>query len=388
MTAGSLGSLTAAGPRPASEAQKPASVLEKAFAAHEIPGLDAMRAASVIMVVLYHERADIAPGWLGVTMFFVLSGFLITRLLLKEVRKSGRISLGTFYKRRSMRIFPVFYLCWTIATVLLLLQHQPVMWKQAAASFFYLTDYERALLPATPADFHMGISWSLAIEEQFYLLWPLALIWILKSKRRAAPIVAVAIAAIWVWRFVVVFGLHAGWTYVYNAFDTRADALLVGCWLSIVMSERQWRALPLWMLKSRWQVLVTLAAVAALVRMERLSEHHLSLQLTGLSLEPVLSGLLLLQLLFWGSLGWAFLEHPVVKLIARLSYSIYLFHPLVLSLTSKMHVPHHLLSLVSEPIILAVAAISYYLVERPIMRIRDRGREKSVLLDDGMHHAP
>jgi len=72
----------------------------------EIPGLDAMRAAAIVMVVLYHERADTAPGWLGVTMFFVLSGFLITRLLLQEVNRSGTISLPTFYKRRSMRNLP------------------------------------------------------------------------------------------------------------------------------------------------------------------------------------------------------------------------------------------------------------------------------------------
>jgi peptidoglycan/LPS O-acetylase OafA/YrhL len=366
--------------------------LYKAFHAKVLPGVDAMRAAAVIMVVLYHQDY-ISPGWLGVTLFFVLSGFLITRLLLEEVAKSGTISLRTFYKRRSMRIFPAFYLCWAVTTVVMLLTHEPIVWKQAAESFFYLADYGRAFLPVDqPPAFHMGISWSLAIEEQFYLLWPLGLLWIIKARKQPATAVAICIAVIWVWRVILMFGFHVGWEYVYNAFDTRADELLIGCWLAIALNGKQLSSIPLVLLKSRWMVLATLLALTASVwldnRIDRFPLQHVGLRLTTFTLEPVLSGLLLLQLVFWGSVGWKFLENRVVKLIARLSYSIYLYHPLILDFTVKIPIQHHIHRMVGDPFILAAAALSYYLVERPIMKMRDRGRVKSVLLDDGLKHEP
>jgi peptidoglycan/LPS O-acetylase OafA/YrhL len=120
--------------------------------------------------VLFHfGYLPASCGELGVMMFFVLSGFLITRILLMEYLKSGTISLREFYRRRTLRIFPTFYVCWLIETLLIALHREHIRWWEPCASFLYLTDYARAIAgPQTIR--HMAIAWSLAIEEQFSAL--------------------------------------------------------------------------------------------------------------------------------------------------------------------------------------------------------------------------
>ena len=123
-------------------------------------------------------------GSLGVMIFFVLSGFLITRLLLVEYSKRGTILLREFYRRRAFRIFPVFYFCWALEMALLLVHHTNVPRWEPWVSFLYLTDYARAIVGYDSVK-QMNIAWSLAIEEQFYLLWPAALLWMLLRNKNA-----------------------------------------------------------------------------------------------------------------------------------------------------------------------------------------------------------
>ncbi|MGC2321688.1 MAG: acyltransferase [Terriglobales bacterium] len=136
-----------------------------------IPALDGMRALAVFLVILYHFSFDWAPASLGVLGFFVLSGFLITWLLLKENDKTGTISLSGFYKRRSLRIFPAFYAYCGGWLLLLLLTGHKVVWAEVISAFCYISNYYQAFFH--PADSFVTHTWSLAIEEQFYLLWPL-----------------------------------------------------------------------------------------------------------------------------------------------------------------------------------------------------------------------
>ncbi|HMB27009.1 MAG TPA: acyltransferase, partial [Blastocatellia bacterium] len=145
-----------------------ASDLQSKLSLSHIPALDGIRAIAVFLVIFYHFGFAWAPGGLGVTMFFVLSGFLITWLLLKENGKYGDVSLKGFYLRRVLRIFPAFYVYWTALVFLLLLKGKDVLWPHAISSFFYVSDYYNAIL----GDPNNGFShtWSLAIEEQFYLL--------------------------------------------------------------------------------------------------------------------------------------------------------------------------------------------------------------------------
>src|SRR5262249_39709282 len=142
--------------------------LSQSFHAKHIPKLDGLRAISALLVMLYHFGLPI-PAGLGVTCFFVISGFLITRLLLDGHERTRRVSLKDFYIRRSFRIFPAFYVYWAGITVWLVYRRH-VIWGQAVSSFFYVCNYYQGLhhYPSTP----YSRTWSLGVEEQFYLLWP------------------------------------------------------------------------------------------------------------------------------------------------------------------------------------------------------------------------
>ena len=139
--------------------------------ARHIPALDALRAASALLVILYHCGVPYIPASLGVTVFFVISGFLITWILLKEYDQRGTISLRNFYGRRSFRIFPAFYVFWAIMIAATLFRHAHVLWGQALSSFFYVCNYYQGTHGYPSSAFSR--TWSLAVEEQFYLLWPL-----------------------------------------------------------------------------------------------------------------------------------------------------------------------------------------------------------------------
>jgi len=135
---------------------------ELAHAARQpvIAGVDAMRALAIVMVLGFH-LFGVLSGSLGVMIFFVLSGFLITSVLLKDIRRTGTISFRNFYSRRALRIFPNFYAAWLLEFLVFRMDHQLVVKWQAASAFFYVSNYARALLPLqqppsgrpyTPAD--------------------------------------------------------------------------------------------------------------------------------------------------------------------------------------------------------------------------------------------
>ena len=174
----------------------------------------------------HHFGYESGPRRLGVLIFFVLSGFLITTLLLRENQKYGTVSLRLFYLRRSLRIFPAFSVYWLLIVGGLLAFHKPVVWGQAWSSLFYVNDYYQAIFG--DPDTALSHTWSLGIEEQFYILWPLTFLWLRHDLRRAALFGSFNgfIGFLGAYRFVLFFaGVHPD--YFYEAFDTRADAC---CW--------------------------------------------------------------------------------------------------------------------------------------------------------------
>ena len=211
----------------------------------QLPALDGLRAVAAFLVVFSHIGIYFMPGGLGVLMFFVLSGFLITWLLLKENEKFGNVSLRNFYFRRSLRIFPAFYCYALLYLGLMILLHKKVIWSQAVCALLYVNNYYQAI----HGDPNTGLShtWSLGIEEQFYLLWATAFLLLRKRRERLAWVLVVVIAAIWIHREVLhfLFGVWQG--YIYEAFDTRADHLLIGCFLAVVLRSgflvRFWKAI-------------------------------------------------------------------------------------------------------------------------------------------------
>ena len=338
------------------------------------------------MVVLGHLGAPLS-GALGVTIFFVLSGFLISSLLLKELGKTGTISLKEFYRRRAYRILPTFYLCWLLTIIVRAWMHEPLRWGQIVTVFFYLTNYGRAVLPISgQITYFMSIAWSLAIEEQYYLVWPLALLWIMRKPKNAVKILGGVILAIWIWRVVLMFGFGVTWAWVYNATDTRADGLMIGSVLAILLHREKMPKMVSTALASKWLVLVPIAALVWCTIADLNLQMRLSLRLLSFTIEPVFVAIVLVQGLYWGAQSWKALEHPSVKFVARLSYGIYLYQDFGHAITGHIPIPHMQRTL-TVPIIFGFAAISYYCVERPFMRMRDRGKRQSVLMDDGIKHS-
>ena len=349
--------------------------LKKILNTRVISGLDAVRALAVSLVLTDHflltdHLFGFHPqtGSLGVMMFFVLSGFLITSMLLKEYGKSGTIGLRNFYRRRAYRIFPTFYCCWILTTLVDFLVHQ-LQWKTAAISFFYMMDYGRALAPANVQPWmHMWVSWSLAVEEKFYLLWPLLLLFLLR-RPNVLRVLASVILGQWTYRAILYLGFHVSSSYVYCTFDMRVDALLVGCLLALLVANDATRLVCCNLL--RWQALAILPVLTLLAE-AAYPPHNPAVWLLLWSLEPVMVAILLLQFVYWGAQSWAVCASRPVRLMAQLSYALYLYHPLAGKIVKVLGLHH--LGIYAFALMLVMAAASYYLVERPFMRLRDRER--------------
>src|SRR6266705_6713745 len=232
----------------------PASMDTKAT---HLPALDGLRAVAVGVVMVYHFGINAVPGDLGVSAFFVLSGFLITWLLLKEHRATGSMSLRQFYTRRVLRIFPAYYAFIALTYAGDHVRGQAWPPGLAPSALVYLVNYFNALNghPTTS----IAHAWSLGIEEQFYLLWPMLLLVLLRGgTRRAAQTLGVVIVAVLLWRTTLYAGFHVGSAYVYNAFDTRFDNLAVGCLLALTANAPAFERVAAGLSRSPLAPLVTL----------------------------------------------------------------------------------------------------------------------------------
>jgi peptidoglycan/LPS O-acetylase OafA/YrhL len=214
-----------------------------------MPALDGMRGVCIIAVILHHADVPYAlGGFLGVDGFFTLSGFLITSLLLQEYRTTGAIDFRAFYLRRALRLLPALFLLLGAVSIGVLLlqpsqQSASANARGVAASLFYVANWVKISV-GTPELVNLGVlghTWSLAIEEQFYLLWPLLLIFLLRRspKRLVYWLVVFILLSIAVRASLILAGTPPGAYRVYDGSDTRADSLLIGCLLATLLSSGQ-----------------------------------------------------------------------------------------------------------------------------------------------------
>lgn len=333
-----------------------------------LPGLDGLRALAVGVVIAYHAGAPI-EGDLGVTLFFVLSGFLITLLLLREHNATGSISLRDFYTRRILRIFPAYYAFITLSYIAD--RAFGYTWPQglAPASLLYLVNYFNALSGHHQRT--IGHAWSLAVEEQFYLCWPLLLLWLTNAGRRAAIRgTAILIAIVLGWRTIAFVGLDWGAAYVYNAFDTRFGSLAIGCLLALSSDSLALNRFVEAISRRWWMPLVTVAALFV-SRAHVGTTYHYTI---GFSVDALLCAALLVQLVILSQTrAWGWLNLPLVRYLGALSYSLYLYHQWGLNIGSKFGVglgPLKVVLGVAASIALAMA--SYGFVERPFLAWKAR----------------
>jgi peptidoglycan/LPS O-acetylase OafA/YrhL len=345
------------------------AALREAIATPHLPGLDGLRMIAAFLVVFYHFGFGVVPGDHGVLAFFVLSGFLITWLLLAEEERHGAISLRLFYLRRALRIFPAFYAFWALWTALLLVFDKRIVWGQTWSAFAYLNNYYQAIL----GDPNTGYShtWSLGIEEQFYLLWPMSLIALRRRPRIA--IVAAAIGVIWVYRALLELVVGVNQNYVYEAFDTRADHLLIGCLLAMLLRGEHLGQLWRWLCKPFVSV-VTLAVLIASIRAAQVFGAPYR-NVIGFALDPLLVAVLIAQVLALSrSPLWSWLNWRWVRYLGLISYSVYLYQQVVIepvrAAFAAYPLPVQLAGAVG--VVVLVAACSYHVIERPFLRLKER----------------
>ncbi|WP_256789182.1 acyltransferase [Frankia sp. AvcI1] len=200
------------------------------------PALDGLRALAVLAVLGFHMNV-LSGGFLGVDVFLVLSGFLITGLLLAERDRTGSVSLARFYVRRAFRLLPAFGVFVAVGAVLVVaVKNRADQWDfldNAVSSLLYVNNYYRVFRPDSGGAW-FGHTWSLSLEEQFYLIWPAVLVLLCRrpaARRRLPAILTAAAVAVFVWREILI-AAGVSDARIYFGLDTRADALLVGAALA------------------------------------------------------------------------------------------------------------------------------------------------------------
>jgi peptidoglycan/LPS O-acetylase OafA/YrhL len=350
--------------------------LQATLSARHLPALDGLRAVAVTLVVAAHAGIT-AAGDLGVTIFFVISGFLITWLLLKERDSTGSVSLGGFYARRALRIFPAYYVFLACS---LAIDWQAGDRRSAAGTvpaLFYYLNYFNALHGHPSSS--IAHAWSLAVEEQFYLVWPAAFVLLAARGQRALLNGLVcAIAGVAVWRSCAYLWLGLGPAYAYNAFDCRFDCLAAGCLLAVACRSQQFRStMERYGERWRWAPLVT--AVALLIGLEwapAWCRYSVGFTMQALSIAFAVAQLLLLH----GGAPWRLLDWHTMKYLGRVSYGMYLYHQWGLGIARHATGSHPWVTFPAGfAVTVALATISYYVIEQPFLRLKARLSAESAL---------
>ncbi|MDX2162661.1 MAG: acyltransferase [bacterium] len=354
------------------------------FEMRYIPALDGLRGIAVLLVMAFHAEVPfLQGGFVGVDVFFALSGFLITALLLKEHSKSGRISFRNFYIRRALRLLPALF---TIISAVILMsfiiqdaEGRSATLRESLATLFYVSNW---VLAFDLFDMYfLAHSWSLAIEEQFYILWPmtLSLLMALRLKRNHLfTIIAALGLASWGWRMLLLAGGEPV-DRVYFALDTRLDGLLLGSALAVLLSSNLIK--PFAGETKRTQRLGTWVPFGALALMIGVCilphpHPHFAYQVT----IPLVVFVSLIILYFvTGSTTYQtpverVLSHPALIYLGRISYGLYLWHLLICRIVyDKLNLESWVLgTLLSVSAALIAASLSYFIIEKPALSLKDR----------------
>lgn len=327
-----------------------------------VPALDGLRALAILLVMLFHCKFPSLPGGnIGVDLFLVLSGFLITTLLLDELGRTGRINTKLFYVRRLWRLMPPLLLLLVLyaASAPWLWPDYPFHLRDALALLLYMGNIAAALGAAPEKLLH---GWSLGLEEQFYLLWPLMLAGFWRVRRRSDlwQWLLLLYVALTLWRLVSLFVLGVPHEVAYYRPDLHAGGLVLGA--ALAAWWRQWgaRGVAGWVMPLA-MLLLLLAAI-----IPREGEMHLSL---FVPLAEFAAALIVLAILA-GSTGP--LEHPLLVQGGKLSYGLYLFHYPIMKFMSEHGLPWYLTLLLGGGLAYGLAWLSYCTVERYARNYRER----------------
>lgn len=363
---------------PAETSAKPAiSKVERHVEAHgRISGLDGLRGLSIALVVVAHAGfGNLVPGGFGVTIFFFISGFIISSLLLKELNGSGGISFRDFYIRRTFRILPVLFVYLAFSTIYVFSVAGKADYPQLMAALLFYYNYYFLWIDPHVGEFGKfhpySIVWSLAVEEHFYLAFPLILYAFKGKLRFLLVLLVVTCLLVLLWRCYLVF--HVGLDNmvhdrVYKSTDTRFDAIMFGVifaissfiyGVKIVEKTSSNAALALGMLL----ILISLA-----IRNDDFRES-LRYTIQGVGLFLLFGGMLTPAAVASKVLGCAFFLY-----LGKISYSLYLWHWAVYVIMQRTWDPNH--SVVAAGIMILLSIVIAHFSQKYIERnsLKWRGR--------------
>lgn len=345
-----------------------------------MPGLDGLRAIAVLAVIAYHLNLDWVPGGLlGVTMFFVLSGYLITDILLKQLGQNKQLDLKTFFIRRARRLLPAMFAMIALVSIWLWISDagrllslrgdigSALLYISNWWLIFHKVSYFESFGPPSP----FGHLWSLAVEEQFYLLWPLLLALIVRfvPKRGKLALWTLGAAALSAAAMAVLYQPGADPSRIYYGTDTRAFALLIGAALAIVWPS--WKLKETISARSRFSLdaIGTIGLAIILVMINRTGEYSSFLYQGGMVLLAIATAVVVAALAHPASRLSRIIGSKVLTWIGVRSYGIYLYHyPIIVLTTPTAEIgefqPVRVMIQIALTFILA--ELSWRFVEEPI----------------------
>ena len=300
-----------------------------------IPSLDGLRAISVLIVVLAHSDLEaLVPGGLGVTIFFFLSGYLITTLMLTEHQRTGGINILNFYTRRVFRLMPPLLISLAIAYALTYagMLAGGITTKGLTAQLLYFANYYGLFFdPGNTIPDGTGILWSLAVEEHFYIVYPLlmtAMLGCAFRPRTIGALLGVGCLAVLVWRIHIVQSPHFVSDRTYYASDTRIDSIIFGCILAIVANPKRQPSRSTAMSRVDWAVLAAAVGALLLTLLYRnvAFRETIRYDIQGIALMP----LFYFAVRFADNRLFRKLNLPWMVTLGTYSYAIYLIHDVVI----------------------------------------------------------
>ncbi len=363
-----------------------------------MPGVDGLRALAVATVFIFHAGGEWLPGgFLGVDFFLVISGYLITALLVAEYQTGGRIDLWRFWVRRVRRLIPALLLVVAGTLVAMLILH----WEEVArlkgvvlSAFVYVTNWY-FIFTDVPYVEKFGRPnvfthlWSLAVEEQFYLFWPLVMaviLVVLRLKPWVVGMVATLGAAGSTWLAWYLYDPYALPWRIYYGTDTRATALFVGIMGAILLPPSRLKPLSSWALRWGMEVIGLVALAGVIWAMATIDGFEARLYQGGMLMLAVPTIVLIIVSANPQSWMGRFWGMPPLVWIGARSYGIYLWHWPVLMLTRSgddVNMSGAPLVTIQIMLMVGIAALSYRFVEQPIRRNGLTGLRRAFSTLDG-----
>jgi peptidoglycan/LPS O-acetylase OafA/YrhL len=350
------------------------------------PALDGLRGIAMIIVLIvhgtylwdpFHAGLFLPGGYIAVDVFFALSGFLITSLLLREFGRTDKISFRGFYRRRALRLLPVLYAL-LIAQFFYTLYYGQMLWenlKGLFSIFFYYSNW--AIVFHLPQAFGTQQTWSLGVEEQFYILWPLALWGIAKiPSRRVAIGVFVSLMVFALAFRELLWHLNVPYYKIYVQSEVRLDVLMAGSLMAYLLATG-WKPNEQWGKLVGWAGVVGLALVTAFVPVDSRYLYHYG----GFTIIALAAGATVYLAMVGNNLFSRFLSWKVMEGIGFRSYSLYLWHYLIfLAVVRALPTASGYARVaLGFAITIVVSELSHQLLEKPFLRLKNRSTDPTAL---------